>query len=95
MFGFYSKYKEIHEKAFPPKGEALRQRWVEFQEAQKAAKKAKESGAAAAQQSQTKTGATVEEVKDEEVKTEEVKESTAAPSQPPAQAVSAPQAQAA
>jgi len=31
IFAMYSKYKEEHEKRFPSKGEALKQRWVEFQ----------------------------------------------------------------
>ena len=30
IFSFYSKYKEEHEKRFPPKGEPLKQRWIEF-----------------------------------------------------------------
>ena len=29
----YMKYKEEHEKRFPSKGEALRKRWVEHQNA--------------------------------------------------------------
>lgn len=29
--GFYMKYKEIHEKQFPPKGDALRERWTAYQ----------------------------------------------------------------
>ena len=68
------KYKEIHEKQFPPKGDALRQRWTDYQNQQKAAAEAKKAAAAqpapTGDDSQTKTGATVEEVKTEEVKEE-------------------------
>ena len=68
------KYKEIHEKQFPPKGDALRQRWADYQNQQKAAAEAKKTAAAQPAPSDdepmTKTGATVEEVKTEEVKEE-------------------------
>ena len=51
--GFYMKYKEIHEKQFPPKGEQLVQRWKDHQNQQKAAAESKKSAAeqAAAQNS--------------------------------------------
>lgn len=68
----------MHEKTHAPKGEALKQRWIDFQNKQKAAHEAKNKPAAQAapakqEEEQTRTGATVEEVKTEEVKTEEVK----------------------
>ena len=52
VFGFYSKYREEHEKRFPSKGDALKERWNNFQTAQKAAaeaKKAKASDSSAAE----------------------------------------------
>lgn len=37
VFNFYAKYREKHEEKFPSKGEDLKQRWVAFQNQQKAA----------------------------------------------------------
>ena len=77
------KYKETHEKQFPPKGEILKQRWNDYQNQNKLLadnKKAAAAKAAEEKLEQTKTGATVEEIKTEETKepaqaaaTEEVK----------------------
>ena len=77
------KYKEDHEKRFPSKGEALKERWGVYQDAQKARKAAgiaepKSSGPTGmrmASEEQTKTG---EEAKTEEIKTEEVPAATGA-----------------
>ena len=68
----YLKFKEEHEKRFPSKGEALKNRWIEHQNAQKAAmekaKAAKAEAAAAAKDGAAaaeSSGATVEEVKED------------------------------
>ena len=65
------KYKETHEKQFPPKGEILKQRWNDYQNQNKLLadnKKAAAAKAAEEKLEQTKTGATVEEIKTEETK---------------------------
>ena len=84
----YLKFKEEHEKRFPSKGEALKNRWIEHQNAQKAAmekaKAAKAEAAAAAKDGAAaaeSSGATVEEVK-EESKAPAAKAKPAAAAQP-------------
>lgn len=84
----YLKFKEEHEKRFPSKGEALKNRWIEHQNAQKAAmekaKAAKAEAAAAAKDGAAaaeSSGATVEEVK-EESKDAAAKPKPAAAAQP-------------
>ena len=96
------KYREEHEKRFPSKGEALKKRWIEHQNAQKAAaeaaKAAKAAGAAAASTgaaAEESSGATVEEVKEEPKAAAKPKPAAAAkPSPSPAATSDSPAAQA-